>query len=305
LLEGQEALRLQPGSENPYRREMDAYMSLDRPNEAKQVARRANAQGLNGPALHQRVLQVALIDSDRTTAGKEIQWFAGRSEEYLSFALQAKNADSLFERAKAKDFYRRASETALHQSLASVASNFSETDALADALIGKCQTVHDLGRPPLALALCGDMAKAGKFATDQSKLFPNGTLWNGVRLPDLRAAMELERDQPAKAIELLASAEPFERAYTEVPYLRGLAFLRLKKGREAEAEFHKILNHKGANWGLYYSLSYLGAARGSALAGDTGNAKKAFQDFFKLWKGADPDIPILTQAKAEYAMLPQ
>jgi len=303
LQEGQEALRLEPGSENPYRREMDAYMGLDRLDEAKQVARRATAQGLNGPALHQRVLQLALIDGDGVTAQKEIQWFAGRSEEYFSFALQARNADSLFERAKAKDFYRRASETALRQSLASVASNFNDTDALADALIGNCQTVHGLGRPPLGLALCGDMAKAEKFAADQSKLFPNGTLWNGVRLPELRAAIELAGDQPAKAIESLAPAVPFERAYTEVPYLRGLAFLRLHKGREAEAEFHKILDHKGANWGLYYSLSYLGAARGSALAGDTAKAKKAFRDFFGLWKDADPGIPMLSQAKAEYATL--
>jgi len=303
LREGQEALRLEPGSENPYRREMDAYIGLDRLDEAKQVARRASAQGLNGPALHQRFLQVALIDGDRATAKKEIQWFAGRSEEYFSFALQGRNADSLFERAKAKDFYRRASETALRQSLASVASNFRETDALADALIGNCQTVRGLGGPPLGLAICGDMAEAGKFAAEQSKLFPNGTLWNGVRLPELRAAMELERDQPAKAIELLAPAVPFERAYTEGPYLRGLAFLRLHKGREAEAEFHKILDHKGANWGLYYSLSYLGLARSIALAGDMGKAKTAFQDFFELWKDADPDIPILKQARTEYAKL--
>ena len=115
--------------------------------------------------------------------------------------------------------------------------------------------------------------------------------------------MELERFQPAKAIELLAPAVPFERAYAEVPYLRGLAFLRLHKGQEAEAEFHKLLDHKGANWGLYYSLSYLGVARGSALAGDTEKAKRAFQDFFKLSKEADPDIQILSQARAEYATL--
>jgi hypothetical protein len=79
--------------------------------------------------------------------------------------------------------------------------------------------------------------------------------------------------------------------------------LRLHKGREAEAEFHKILDHKGANWGLYYSLSYLGVARSTALAGDPGKAKKAFQDFFELWKEADPDIPILKQARTEYAKL--
>jgi eukaryotic-like serine/threonine-protein kinase len=91
-----------------------------------------------------------------------------------------------------------------------------------------------------------------------------------------------------------------------------LAYLRLHKGAEAAAEFQKIVDHKGAswgatwvhpNWGLYYSLSYLGIARGSALAGDKAKAAKAYGDFLALWRDADPDIPILKQAKAEYAKL--
>jgi len=94
--------------------------------------------------------------------------------------------------------------------------------------------------------------------------------------------------------------------------LRGLAYLRLHKGAEAAAEFRKIVDHKGANWGAtwihpywgqFYSLSYLGMARGFALAGDTAKAKKAFQDFFELWKDADAEVPILQQAKAESAKL--
>ena len=128
----------------------------------------------------------------------------------------------------------------------------------------------------------------------------------------VRAAIELQRDQPAKAVELLASAAHYERAYPESVYLRGLAYLRLRKGVEAAVEFRKILDHKGAswgstwiypNWGLSYSISYLGLARASALTGDTAKADKAFQDFFALWKDADADIPILKQAKAEYAKL--
>ena len=92
----------------------------------------------------------------------------------------------------------------------------------------------------------------------------------------------------------------------------GHAYLRLRKGAEAVAEFQKIVDHKGANWGAtwihpywghFYSLSYLGMARASALASDTAKAKKAFQDFFELWKDADPDLPILQQAKTEYAEL--
>ena len=132
------------------------------------------------------------------------------------------------------------------------------------------------------------------------------------RSPGIRAAIALNRDQPARSVEQLASAAPYERSYLEAIYLRGLAYLRLHKGAEAAAEFRKIVEHKGANWGAtwlhpwwgqFYSLSYLGLARGIALEGDTAKARKAFQDFFELWKDADPGIPILKQARAEYARL--
>ena len=196
--------------------------------------------------------------------------------------------------------------------LRNVAADFEEADARADALSGNCETVRRLGRPALALALCGDAAKAEKLAAETSKLFPNGTLWNTVQLPGIRAAIELHRGQPARAVELLASASPYERAYPEAVYLRGLAYLRLRKGVEAATEFQKILDHKGAswastwrypNWGLHYSISYLGLARAYELAGDTVKARKAFQDFFALWKDADQDLPILIEAKKDYAAL--
>jgi tetratricopeptide (TPR) repeat protein len=131
-------------------------------------------------------------------------------------------------------------------------------------------------------------------------------------LPEIRAAIQIQRGQPAKAVELLASASPYERAYPDAPYLRGLAYLRRQKGAEAAAEFQKIVDHKGASWGStwhhaywgqFYSLSYLGLARGSAIAGDTAKAGRAYQDFLTLWKDADPGIPILKQAQAEYAKL--
>ena len=148
----------------------------------------------------------------------------------------------------------------------------------------------------MALALCGDADRAEKLAAETSKEFPSGTLWNAVQLPAIRAAIELKRDQPAGAIELLASAAPYERAYPEVVYLRGLAYLRLHKGVEAAAEFRKILDRKGANWGLLYALSYPGLARAAALSGDTAKARKAYQDFLTLWKNADSDSAILAEA---------
>ncbi len=226
--------------------------------------------------------------------------------------MQAASRNVLGQRRESSKLYERAAQTALRQGLRDVAAELEEADARADALSGNCQTVHRLRRPALALAMCGDAAHAGKLAAETSKLSPNDTVWNAVQLPAIRAAIELKGDQPAKTVELLASASPYERAYPEVAYLRGLAYLRLRKGADAVAEFQKIVDHKGANWGStwqhpnwgqFYSLSFVGMARGFALAGDTAKAKKAFQDFLELWKNADPDIPVLKQAKAEYAKL--
>jgi DNA-binding winged helix-turn-helix (wHTH) protein/tetratricopeptide (TPR) repeat protein len=312
LKEGQAAHQLQPDAEPPYRRLLDAYMSLDRLDEAKKVAERLRMLGIGGARIHQRFLEMAYIEGDQAAIAREIQWYAGKPEEYLSFGLQAANRNVLGQRRESSKLYKRAAETALRLGLRDVAADFEEADARADALSGNCGTVRRLGRPALALALCGDAAGGEKLAAETSKRFPNGTLWNGVQLPEIRAAIELQRGQPAKAVELLASASPYERAYPEAVYLRGLAYLRLRKGLEAAAEFQKILNHKGAswgstwrcpNWGLYYSISYVGLARASVLAGDPAKARKSFEDFFALWKDADQKLPILIEAKKDYSAL--
>jgi len=312
LKEGLEATGLQANVEPPYRRQLDAYICLDRLAEAKQLAEKLRAQGLGGARIHQRFLEIAYVEGDQAATTREIQWFGGKPVAYLSFGLQAANRNVLGQRGESRKLYQRAAETALRQGLRNAAAEFEEADARADALSGNCQTVQRLGRTALALALCGDAAQAEKLAAGTSKLFPNGTIWNAVQLPEIRAAIALQRGQPAKAVELLASTSPYERAYPDALYLRGLAYLGLHKGAEAAAEFEKILDHKGANWGSawqhpywgqYYALSYLGLARASALAGDTAKAGKAYQDFLTLWKDADPDIPILKQAQAEYAKI--
>jgi predicted Zn-dependent protease len=165
------------------------------------------------------------------------------------------------------------------------------------------QVPGDTLQVALPLALCGDAVTALKAAEDTSQRFPVHTLWNAVFLPAIRAGIELSRNQPGKAVELLQSATSYERAHTSAAYLRGLAYLRARKGAEAAVEFQKILDHKGANWGPFYSLSYVGLARAQALAGNAAGARKAYQDFLALWKDADPDIPILKEAKQEYAKL--
>src|SRR5207248_10803616 len=120
--------------------------------------------------------------------------------------------------------------TARRRCLRAAACECEEADARADALAGNCQTARRLGRPALALALCGDAAQAEKLAAETSKIFPNGTIWNAVQLPAIRAAIALNRDQPARSVELLAFASPYERSYLDAVYLRGLAYLRLHKG---------------------------------------------------------------------------
>jgi DNA-binding winged helix-turn-helix (wHTH) protein/tetratricopeptide (TPR) repeat protein len=312
LKEGLEAARLEPSVEPPYRRVLDAYISLDRLSEADQVAAKVRALGIDGSRIHQRFLELAYVEDDQAAIAREIQWFAGKPEEYLSFGLQAADLNVHGQRRESHKLYQRAADTARHLGFRYVADEYQEADARADALSGNCQTVRRLGRPALAMAMCGEAAAAEKLAAETSKALPNGTIWNAVQLPEIQAMIALHRDEPAKSVELLASASPYERAYPDAIYVRGLAYLRMHRGAEAAAEFQKIVDHKGANWGATWvhpnwgqrhSLSYLGMARGYALAGDTARAKKAFQDFFELWKDADPDIPVLQQAKAEYSKL--
>ena len=312
LKEGLEATRLEPNVEPPYRRQLDGYLCLDRLPEAKQLAEKIRAQGLDGVRIHQRFLEIAYIDGDPAAAEREIQWFAGKPGEHLSLGLQAANRNVQGRRRESHALFQRAAEAARRRGFRETAAEFEEADAQADAFSGICESARRLGRPALALAICGDAGPAEKLAAETSKLFPNGTIWNAVQLPAIRAAIALHRDEPAKSLELLTSTSPYERAHLQAVYLRGLAYLRLNKGGEAVAEFRKIVDHKGANWASgwrypywaqFYSLSHLGLARASALAGDTATAKKAFQDLFELWKDADPDLPILQQAKTEYAGL--
>lgn len=307
LKEGQESARLEPHVEPPWRRQLDALMCLNRLPEAEEVAAKVRELGFDGSRIHQRFLELAYLKGDQPSIAREIKWFSGKPEEYLSLGLQAAYLNMHGQRRESSEQYQRAAEMASRQGLRYVADNFEEADARADALAGNCQSSRRLGRPALALAMCGETAKAEKLAAETSKQFPNGTIWNAVQLPEIEAMIE-----PAKGVELLASALPYERAYPDAVYVRGLVYLQMKKGAEAAAEFRKIADHEGASWGAtwvhpywgqYYALSYLGMARGYALAGDGTRAKNAYQKFFALWKTADPDLPVLRRARTEYAKL--
>ncbi len=161
-------------------------------------------------------------------------------------------------------------------------------------------------------ALAGDSAQAARLADDLGKRFPEDTIVQFDYLPMIHAAVALRSGDAGKAVEALAAAAPYELGasnpvvtFALYPvYLRGEAYLAAKQGAAAGAEFQKILDHPGVVGNEPIgAMAHLGLGRAYALAGDSAKAKTAYQDFFALWKNADPDIPILKQAKAEYAKL--
>jgi tetratricopeptide (TPR) repeat protein len=294
----EEAVRLDPRGWIPYANLMGAYAALDQLDKASAVGEKAFTQKLDAPGLHQLVLRVALMRGDEAAAAKQIQWFAGNTDQYLSLDEQASGAIVLGQRRKAAELLKRTRDLARRRNLIDSANVL--TDAAAADPFGDCQVEDELMN---SLRACADLQVALTAAEATSRERPADTLQNAVHLPVRRAAIELKRNHPAKAIELLRAAAPYERRYPEVVYLRALAYLRTGKAAEAAGEFQKIIDHKGASWGPRYPLAYLGLARAAARAGDSSRARKAYQDFLTLWKDADPDIPALSEAKKEYAAL--
>ena len=313
LKEALEAARLEPNVEHPYRRQLDAYICLDRLREARQLAEKLRGAGAR------RSEDPSALPRNGLRRGRS----GGHRQGDSMVRRQAGGVPQLWLAGGLSECPWPASRVAQIVSA-------SRGDGAAPGTYG---TLPPNSRKPMRLPTrsraiarpcvawgvlpwrwrCAAMRRGQRNSPRRLRSsFRTALIWNAVQLPAIRAAIALNREEPAKSVELLASAAPYERAYLEAVYLRGLAYLRLHKGTEAAAEFQKVVDHKGANWasgwrhpfwGQFYSPSYLGMARGFALAGDTAKARKAFQDFFELWKDADPDLPILQQAKAEYAKL--
>ena len=154
-------------------------------------------------------------------------------------------------------------------------------------------------------ATCGEDAKAETVGSELDKNNPLNTLVQKLSIPQIRARAALQRSDSNKAIEQLRPTEAYQFGYVaegNPVYWRGLAYRHAKQGSQAVTEFQKVLDHKSAfGASPHVSLARLGLARGFALSGDPAKARTHYQDFFTKWKDADPDIPILKQAKAEYA----
>ena len=302
-----DAVRLEPRNAAFVASLIGAYARMDRFDEARAAGDQALADGLDAAPVHLNLLRLAYSRGDAPAADHEIRWFAGKPEEYLSAIAQGSHALALGQRRRAADLLRQAAEMAKRRGLTAGGS----LNAIDEALLGFCPA-PGIPRVPalLVTALCGDPAAALTAADEAAKRSTASSL-HGLQLPMVRAIVELRRDRPEAALELLKPAMRHELFAPLVTYISGLAHLAAGSGAEASEEFQKVIERRGIHWqfmpvlprdtGPLRALAYVGLARSAALAGDTAGAKQAYEDFLALWKDADPDIPVLVEARKEYA----
>ena len=319
--EAQQAIRMNPTRAQPYSNLAVALMCLNRFEEAKRTYEEALAQGLDSIGYHWGLYLIAFTQGDTQAMQEQVNFLAGKPNEYEAVDWQAKTSTFSGQFEKAKGLSGHAIELARRRSLDEVASQFAVSATLRTAVVGHCQQVEAevtnalaLARTnatiiegALALATCGDVNPALTLINEHHRRYPKDTLLNAVWLPTVKAIAELRRNNPAAAIEQLEPARRYEKGYAAAYwplYVRGLAYLQQRDGARAEAEYQKILGSPGVNInsGLY-SLAYLGKARAIALGGDVGRSRKAYEDFFSLWREADQTIPVLQEAKREYDRL--
>jgi eukaryotic-like serine/threonine-protein kinase len=321
LDEALEALRLEPTSGNSYENLAEAYFLLNRSEEARSTIQAAWTRKLDTPNLHLILYSLAFLKNDTAVMAQQAAWATGRAgieDTFLSTEGETAAYSGKFE--KAGELSRRAVASAQRAGEKEVAASYEATFALREAIFGhpaeaRGASTTALGlsngrdgqyKAALALALIGDATQAQALADDLKKRFPEDTIVQFQILPILNAQLALNRRAAGKAIEDLQAASPYElgsAAGMYAVYLRGEAYLAMLEGSKAAGEFQKIIDHRVVVLNPVGSLALLGLARAYALQDDSVNARKSYQDFLTLWKDADPDIPILKQAKAEYANL--
>lgn len=317
--EGNRALLLNPNNAVAYWNLADSLTHLSRFPEAKETCEQAIQQKLDTIALHYFLYQIAFAEDDAAGMQQQLEWANGRLDEYMALDWQNGAAAFAGQWRRAQDFSRRSIDLATRSDAREVAARYAADAALRAAVFGKpTQTKTavtqslalernqvSMARLTLALALSGEMHQAQSLAEELVKRYPKNTLINQLWLPIIKAALELQRNNPMQAVQLLEAARRYEAAAEFWPqYVRGLAYLSLKSGNEASVEFQRILDHRGeAALSVLYPLARLGLARAVALAGDTEKSRKEYQRFFELWKDADADLPILIEAKQRFRLL--
>ncbi len=327
VAETQEALRLEQNAVVNHSNLGQNFLALNRPDDAKAAFDQALVRKLDGGALRLWMYYLAFFRGDVEQMKQQMAWGAGKPGAEDPLLSAQSDTEAYYGRLpKAQDFSRRAVDSALRADSKETAALWQANAALREAEFGNATAAKQGVTSALALApgrdvkvlaaltsaRIGETARAKTMIEDLERNNPSNTVLKLYWLPTLKAAIELNGGNSAQALVLLEAAAPYElgeppplQLGTLYPtYLRGQAYLMAHNGSAAAAEFQKFLDHRGIalNFPLG-ALAHLGLARTYAVSGDTAKAKAAYQDFLALWKDADPDIPILKEAKAEYAKL--
>jgi tetratricopeptide (TPR) repeat protein len=325
LVEIQEGLRVNPDNPVLYANLGIAYLSLNRLDEAKAAFDQAFAHKLDSGTLRVFVYYLAFQQGKTTRMEEQVAWALGKpGDEDLLLSAQSDTEAYYGRLSKARDFSRRAAESAIRTDSKETAALWQANAALREAELGNAESAKQdaalaltlsSGRDvktvaALTLARIGDAPRARALVQQLRNDYPTNTMLKLYWLPTINAAIELSRHTPAQARVLLEAAVPYELGMSTSnsalypAYLRGQAYLLAHNGVAAAAEFQKLQDHRGIVQNFVTgSLAHLQLGRAYAMTGDTAKAKVAYQDFLTLWKDADPDVPILKQAKAEYAKL--
>jgi len=337
----QQALRLVPDRVGFYENSANVALALQRFDEARHIIHQAQARKLDDVVMRNALYALAFLGADSTAMTEQQQWFAGKPE-YENFGLALASDTEAYggHVAKARDLTKRAVDSAIRADSKENGAIWQANSALRLAAYGIPAEAQQAAaqasklapassgveaEAALALAMAGDTRRAENLAQDLGRRLAPGTQMQSLWLPAIRAQVALDKKNPSPALSVLQAATPIELGQILFAanisclyptYVRGEAYLAAGQGRAAAAEFQKIIDHSGIVWNCWTgALAHLGVARANALqsrisqaqSADAGAARvralAAYKDFLTLWKDADPDIPILKEAKAEYAKL--
>jgi tetratricopeptide (TPR) repeat protein len=314
-----EAVRLDPDNGFAYNTAAGAYIALNRLDEAKTILNTSMQRKLGGISVYMSLFNIALLQNDK--AGLEQARSLLKSAPggdgvlfYLDGSLaagrgQLRQSRELFMQAS-QMFQRFGLKESAATEVAAVAiteATFGERDQAKRDAAEALNTSRGTNVSAIAAstyAIAGDERKAQELSSDLAKRRPEDTLVQSVWLPLISALNALNHKDPVKALQLLSVAAPYERAFPPVLFTRGMAYLEARQANEAAQEFLKVLALRNLSpIDPVFSLAQLGLARAYALQGDTARARTAYQDILALWKDADPDLPLVREARAEYTKL--
>jgi tetratricopeptide (TPR) repeat protein len=321
-----DALRLDPNFAMGVSNSAWMHLALNQTTEAQAAIEQGLAHDMDTLFMRLALYQTAFLRRDQEVMKQQLTWAMGRPkvEDWL-LSAQSDSEAYLGRLNNARELSRRATDSASHADAIETAALWRANAALREAEFGDANPARQDALAAVALAPGKDVrcaaalalarvsdARAQAMAESLHKEFPKNTVVQGYWLPSIRAAIEINQKNPARAIEILQTAAPYELGQSQPfqvgmmypVYLRGQAYLVEHDGKNAAAEFRKILDHPGIllNFPLG-ALAHLGLARAYTMQGDTAKARSAYQDFFAVWKDADADIPILLSAKSEAAKL--